>query len=338
MSKIGLLFFPRSPDTVVRTVRLMEELGYDLLGLVDSHALSMDVYVGLTLAATHSSRLRLGPCVTNPVTRDLSVTASAIASVDMVSGGRAYLGISRGFSGSRAVAIEPATTSAMAEVVPQLRALIAGRSAEIHGRNIRLKWTQHSIPIMVAGSGPRALRIAGHVADAVLVHMGLFPEVVRDALEQVRRGAEEAGRDWRELDIWVFGAAACSEDGRKARSSVKGAVAGMGASVFSPSSQGKRLPPGLEDAVSRLRREYMVTEHMQLDEDHNVALIDRLGLADYLLDRFAFAGTPDEFRRKIRQIEALGVDKFLFNVCMSADLEGDVRTIAAALGLAPKQR
>jgi len=329
----GLVFFPRSPDLVVRTVRLMEELGYDLAGLIDSHALSMDVYVALTLAAANTSRLRIGPCVTNPVTRDLSVTASAIASVDLASGGRAYLGISRGFSGARAVGVTPAATSAMARVIPHLRALLAGRETTMDGRTMRIAWARRAVPIYLAASGPRGLRIGGRVADGVLMHMGLFPEVVQAALEHVRVGAGEAGRDWRDLDLCVYGAAACSPDGRAARDSVRGAVAGMGASVFSPGPEGKQLPPELEAAVARLRREYLVTGHMQAGDEHNVGLMERLGLTDYLVDRFAFAGTPEEVRRKVDGLKALGVTRFVFNVCMSPDIERDARALAQALRL-----
>lgn len=337
MSQYGLVFFPHNPTQVVRTARLMDELGYDRLGLIDSHALSMDVYVALTLAAKETSRLSLGPCVTNPVTRDLSVTASAIASVDVVSGGRAFLGISRGFSGARAVALTPSTTTAMAKVVPDLRALIGGRAITIDGRPVRIAWSRRALPIHIAASGPKGLRIAGCVADGVLMHMGVFPDVVRAALDQVRLGAEEAGRDWREVDIWVYGAAACSDDGEAARHSVKGAVAGMGASVFSPTTEGKHVAPELEQAVARLRQEYLVTEHMQVGDEHNVALMERLGLADYLIERFAFAGTPEELRRKLDGLREIGVNKFMFNVCMSSNLEKDIQVLARALQLGSRQ-
>lgn len=242
-------------------------------------------------------------------------------------------GISRGFSGSRAVGIEPSKTSALAAVVPRLRALMAGSSVDADSRTIRLAWSRRSIPIIIAGSGPLALRIVGQVADGALLHMGLFPDVLADAVAEIRRGAEEAGRDWRKIELSVFGAAACSEDGEAARRSVKATVAGMGASVFSPSTVGKRLPPELEAPVARLRREYLVAEHMQLGDRYNADLIDRLELSDYLLDRFAFAGTPEELRAKVERIESMGIESFMFNVCMSADLKHDARMIAEALDL-----
>lgn len=331
MATFGLVFTPRSPDTVIRATRLMDELGFELVGLIDSHSRAMDVYVALTLVAANTSRLRLGPCVTNPVTRDLTVTAAAMASVDLVAPGRTYLGISKGFSGVGAVGIRPTATSAMADVVPQARALLAGESVALDGRTARVVWSRRALPVYIAASGPKALQIGGRVADGVFVHMGHFPDVVEDSLAYVRRGAEEGGRDWRTLDLWLYGAAACAEDGRAAREAVKGAVAGMGASVFSPTTAGKRVPGELEGAVAELRRQYAVTQHMQPGAGANEHLIDRLGLTEYLLDRFAFVGTPGEIREKVKRLEALGVERFLMNLSMSEDLERDIRLLAQAL-------
>lgn len=331
MPTFGLVFTPRSPDTVVRAARLMEELGFELVGLVDSHSRAMDIYVAMTLVAANTSRLKVGPCVTNPVTRDLTVTAAAMASIELLAPGRTYLGISRGFSGTGAVGIRPTTTSAMADVIPQVRALLAGDSVTMGGRTAQMAWTRLAMPVYIAASGPKALAIGGRVADGVFMHMGHLPDVVTDSLAHVRRGAEEAGRDWRKLDLWLYGAAACTEDGHAARHAVKGAVAGMGTSVFSPTTEGKRVPRELEGAVAELRRQYAVTRHMDPGEDTNEHLIDRLGLTDYLLDRFAFAGTPEEIRRKVQRLEALGIERFLLNLSMSNDLEHDIRLLAQAL-------
>ncbi len=333
MSSFGLQFFPRTATGVAGTAALMDELGYDLLGLIDSHALAMEVYVALTLAATRSTRILLGPCVTNPVTRDLSVTAAAAASLDLVSGGRAFLGISRGFSGVRAVGLRPGTASSMAEAVPRLRALMSGDPVEADGRAMRLAWSKHAVPIMIAASGPKALTFAGRVADSVLVHLGTSPAVVSAAVARVRDGAKEAGRDPDAVEIWAFGAAVCSPDGKAARASVKSTVAGMGAMVFAPDTTGKHVPADLEQPIAELRREYRVTQHMLPGEDHNVRLIERLGLADYLVDRFAFAGTPDDIRKKVAALEAIGVTRVIFNLATSPDIDADARALATALGI-----
>ena len=121
MSQIGLVFTPRSPAQIVSTVQAMEERGFTLAGMLDTHSRSMDVYVALAIAAASSSRIRLGPCVTNPTTRDISVSAAAIASINLLAPSRTYLGLSKGFSGTAAVGVTTSKTSSLLKIVPQMR-------------------------------------------------------------------------------------------------------------------------------------------------------------------------------------------------------------------------
>ena len=331
MSRIGLVFTPRSPAQVAETIRTMEGRGFTFAGLLDTHSRSMDVYVALSIAAQNSSRIPIGPCVTNPTTRDISVTAAAISSVNLLAPGRTYLGISKGFSGTAAVGVATSKTSSMAEIVPQVRALIAGGPVQAGGRSMQVHWSREAVPIYLAASGPLALRIGGRVADGVIVHMGHFPDVVQDAFRFVSEGAREAGRSADDLDLWVYGAAACSADGEAARENVKGAIAGMATSVFSPTTKGKRVPAELEPAIAELRTGYAIDRHMQPGIATNEQLIDRLGLSRYLLDRFAFAGTAKELREKKGRLEALGVKKILLNISMSQNPPETVRALADAL-------
>ncbi len=175
MARVGLVFTPRTPSQVAETVEAIEQCGFSFAGLIDSHSRAMDVYVALAIAAAHTSRILIGPCVTNPNTRDISVTASAISSIQALAPGRTYLGISKGFSGTGAAGVATAKTSSLAQVVPQLRGLIEGRPVEIGGRSVRIGWAKGGIPIYLAASGPMALRIAGEVADGAIVHMGHYP-------------------------------------------------------------------------------------------------------------------------------------------------------------------
>ena len=128
--------------------------------------------------------------------------------------------------------------------------------------------------------------------------MGHFPSVVEDAFRFVKEGAVEFRRTLENLDLWLYGAGDCNSDGEAARDNVKGAIAGMATSVFSPTTKGKRVPTELEPAISELRASYAIDKHMQPGIATNEQLIDRLGLSRYLIDRFAFAGTARELREK----------------------------------------
>jgi 5,10-methylenetetrahydromethanopterin reductase len=194
-----------------------------------------------------------------------------------------------------------------------------------------LYWGGAKVPIYIAASGPLALRIAGKVADGVIMHMGHFPEIIADAFGYIDQGAREAGRSREDIDIWLYGAGECRTDGDEARESVKGAIAGMGASVFSPNTKGKHVPAAFETGANQLRCEYTLTRHMAPGVQTNEQLIDRLGLTNYLLDRFAFAGTARELREKRQQLEAHGINNFLLNISMSTKPTETVRALADAL-------
>jgi len=335
MSQVGLVFAPRSPEQIAETIRVMEERGFGLAGLLDTHSRSMDVYVALSIAAANSSKIRIGPCVTNPNTRDISVTAAAISSIDRMAQGRTYLGISKGFAATGAVGVATSKTSSLDHIVPQIRALVAGEAVQAEGRSMQVHWSSGRVPIYLAASGPMALRIAGRVADGAIMHMGHSPEVVADVFRHVKDGALETGRDPSHLDLWLYGAGSCGNDGDAARESIKGAIAGMAASVFRPNTKGKRVPAELEKPIAELRTNYSIDRHMQPGIPTNVQLIDRLGLSNYLLDRFAFAGTPKQVRDKKTTLEKLGVRNFLLNIAMSQDPPETVRTLADALELEP---
>jgi alkanesulfonate monooxygenase SsuD/methylene tetrahydromethanopterin reductase-like flavin-dependent oxidoreductase (luciferase family) len=337
MSQVGLVFAPRSPEQIAQTIRVMEERGFALAGLLDTHSRAMDVYVALAIAAANSSKIRIGPCVTNPNTRDISVTAAAISSIDRIAPGRTYLGISKGFAATAAVGIATSKTSSLNEIIPQIRTLIAGDSVQADGRSMQVHWSRARIPIYIAASGPMALRIAGRVADGAIMHMGHSPEVVADVFRHVKDGALEAGRDAGDLDLWLYGASNCSSDGDAARESVKGAIAGMGASVFRPNTNGKHVPPAFAGPVAELVASYAIDRHMQPGIPTNEQLIDRLGLSNFLLDRFAIAGTPSQVRDKKRALEGLGVRNFLLNITMSQDLPETVRALADALEIQPER-
>src|SRR5438093_9585550 len=138
--------------------RLGESVGFDYLWLSGSHALWREPYALRALIAEHTERLRLGTCVTNPGTREPSVTASALATLDELSGGRMDLGIGRGDSARRVLGKAPITLEHTEEAIRVIRALVAGEAIVYEGTELQLTWTgKWTLPIWVAGYGPMAL-------------------------------------------------------------------------------------------------------------------------------------------------------------------------------------
>src|SRR6478609_8937254 len=162
--------FPLKPEnTLERTVALTrkaEAAGFTAGWLFDSHVLWRDPYPLLTLMAQATDRMRLGTCVTNPATREPTVTASLLAVLDELSGGRMDLGIGRGDSARRVLGKAPTTMATLEQSIGLIRDLVEGRVAEDEGTELRLPWTgAWNLPVWVAGYGPIALAMTGRVAD-----------------------------------------------------------------------------------------------------------------------------------------------------------------------------
>src|SRR5437016_10636998 len=172
MLSFGVCFMADPPvSRVVELTKLAEDLGFDHAWIWDSHVLWEEVYPIFALQAAATSRIRLGPCVTNPATRDPTVTARALATLNEISGGRMVMGIGRGDSARRVLGQKPVSVEQLEADCRLIRDLAAGREVSYDGVKIRLKWAEHELPIWIAGYGPKALRAAGRVADGVIIQL-----------------------------------------------------------------------------------------------------------------------------------------------------------------------
>src|SRR6185436_16648804 len=181
--------------------RQAEAAGFDYGWLFDSHVLWREPYVLLTLMAQASERLRLGTCVTNPATREPSVTASALAVLDELSGGRMDLGIGRGDSARRVLGKPPTSMKTLEEAISVIRDLVEGRAVTFEGTELVFPWTgKWKLPIWVAGYGPMALAMTGRVADGLILQLA-DPDLIRWFVDQVREAAAGAGRDPKAIQV-----------------------------------------------------------------------------------------------------------------------------------------
>lgn len=269
-----------------------------------------ELYVALTLAALNTSRVRLGPLVTNPLTRHLVVTASAIASVDEVAGGRAVLGIGSGDSAIFTVGAPPATVAGLEDAVVTLGRLTSGTAVERDGRRWQVHRATRRVPVYLAAEGPRTLELAGRVADGVIVGLGLTPEVIRLSLAAIERGARAGGRTSADLDVWWFAKTNLAETRRAAVEPITMALAASANHAFRFTLEGKGVPPDLHEKIRGLQREYNAHQH-EIAGAANAALTERWGLTDYLADRFAFAGTARDCIAQVRRAMGAGARQFV---------------------------
>ncbi|MGZ3599749.1 MAG: LLM class flavin-dependent oxidoreductase, partial [Ktedonobacterales bacterium] len=170
MLSFGFTIKPNmAPARVVALTRQAEAAGFTYGWIFDSHVLWLEPYPLLTMMALNTTRMRLGTCVTNPAVRDPTVTASLLATLNVISGDRMDLGIGRGDSSRRVLGKKPTTLADLAEAVERIRRLAEGMPADYEGEQIRLEWASGKLPVWIAGYGPKALRLAGQIADGVIL-------------------------------------------------------------------------------------------------------------------------------------------------------------------------
>ena len=309
--KFGVTMFPNSLDDVAKAARLAEQMGFDYVGVADSQSLARELYVTLGVVAASTERVLLGPTVSNPLTRHPAVAASAIASINELSRGRAFLGLGSGDSAVLNLGLRPARLAELHHYIQSVREMLAGETAEYRGDRAHVRWSSTAIPIAMSAEGPRTLAMAGSMADAAIIHTGLTTEVLQDTVARIREGERAAGREEGSAGVWAFAKCNIADDRQEAIEEIKMALAASGHHAFRFTLEGKNVPEQYREAVSILHHEYEAAEHEQVGQTRNATLTDELGLTDYFADRFAIVGTPEECRAKTQSIFDAGVDVLL---------------------------
>jgi 5,10-methylenetetrahydromethanopterin reductase len=297
---------------LVERARLAEGNGYGTVWVADER-FYREVYSCLGQLAAHTSRVLLGPCVTDPFARHPALTAMAIATLDEISGGRAILGIGAGISGFAELGIERRRPArAISEAIDMIRALLRGETVDHHGEVIefnhgRLSFSppRPGIPVYVASNGPLGQRVAAELADGVIMEACGSAAEVRAFRAVVDSAARNAGRDPRAIQIIARLNTCIAADGRVARDAVRPSVARyLGAGRLrsrTAASQGLTLPADAVATVAGAAYAAGVTPYMPL-----LPLI-----TDRHVDAFTLAGTTDEVAEHAIALGEAGIDAII---------------------------
>jgi 5,10-methylenetetrahydromethanopterin reductase len=326
-ARLGLLCLPRSVASAVADARLAEDVGFALVGVADSQSVFRELYATMALCAQATQRVRIGPSVTNPVTRHPAVAASGMATIDEIAPGRAFFGIGSGDSAILNLAERPATLADMRAYVEIVRGLQTKGEAEWRGRTARLTWAPRAVPIYLSAEGPRTLELAGEIADGVIVNVGLEPSLVRDAVAHVHAGARRAGRDPSAVDLWTLVRANVTDDVAGGIDEIRMELASNAHHVFRFTLEGKHVPDDLADAIRRVQKGYQPAAHEALGPSPNARLLDaEPALRAYLADRFAVVGPAATCAEKLRGVVEAGIDGLLVTGFV-ADRVGLIRAL-----------
>ncbi|QJW37279.1 TIGR03842 family LLM class F420-dependent oxidoreductase [Cellulosimicrobium protaetiae] len=309
---------------VVDLARQAETYGFSHVWTFDSHLLWEEPFVVYSqiLSATH--RVTVGPMVTNPATRDVTVTASLFATLNEMFGNRTICGIGRGDSAVRVINGRPVTLAELREAIGVIRGLASGETVEYRGSTLRLPWNPDSrLPVWVAAYGPKALALTGEVGDGFILQLA-DPDVVAWSVAAVRSAAERAGRDPDAVRIcvaapaYVTGTAPSNgEAGRRALAHAYDQCRWFGGMVgnhvaeivarYGPGGSeegaGVTIPHALTDFVAG-REGYDYNEHGRAGNTHTTFVTDEI------VDRFCLVGPPERHVERLQELAALGVDQF----------------------------
>ena len=297
--EFGVGLFPTEPlPKMMRLAKLSEELGFSHVWIGDSHLIWREAYVNMAAVALNTSKVKIGTGVTNPLTRHPSVVASAYATLEELAPGRFIVGIGLGDSSVETMGMKPARLPYFENTISQMRALLAGEEVQLETGKIHLKHPcQEKVPIYIAASGPKMLELSGRIADGVIVLVGVADEYLRQAKERIEAGANAAGRKLSDINLVLWVPCAVS-DRAPAKDAVKAHVARV---VAHP--QPYVLDEKEQKVLAEIRRTYDYYHHMEQEANHAEVI------PDWLVDKFAVAGTVSECRAQVERIKKSGIQQ-----------------------------
>ena len=308
---------PRRPQEMGEHTRLAEANGFAMVMTGDNPSVFGEHFASLALIAINTTTARVGSFISNTLTRHPAISALGLATIDALAPGRAFLGLSSGDTAATNLGLKPATVAQMEAYITAIKDLHAKGEATWEGAKIQAAYKRPGLPVFMAAGGPRTLRLAGRVADGVFVETGLLPEVIEDARRQIAAGAAEAGRSPDDIEVWFHARAAIAESREAALALASASIAGIGKRLARNGGRGKLIPERLWPAIQELGERYDNMNHVGDSRPAaNAPLLDQLGLSDYLADRFALVGTPEDYRTRLTQLRALGVQ----NIAVAATM------------------
>jgi probable F420-dependent oxidoreductase len=304
----GVTVLPDPPYTrFLELIELAEQHGFDYGWTYDSHYLWQESVPLLTLAADRTSRIKLGHFVTNPGTREPTVLASAYATLHDISEGRMVMGIGRGDSARRTIGLQPVKMAEFEQACRMIKDLMNGRPVEWNSKELKLEWarTEPAIPLYVAGYGPKALAVAGRVSDGVIIQLA-DPVIIEWIMATARDAAEAAGRDPDALECIVGAPSKVSDDIVACREEVRwfpAMVSNHVMDLIEKYGWDSDIPSELTDFV-KTRKGYDYKDHSRVGAKHGEFVTDEI------CERFSVIGSVEQCTKKLRELDAVGVDQF----------------------------
>ena len=316
--KFGIEFVPQIPlKELVRLVKIAEDVGFEYAWITD-HYNNKNVYETLALIASETETIKMGPGVTNPYVRSPAISASAIATIDEISEGRATFGIGPGDKATfDALGIEwTKPVSTIKAAIADINTLLAGEKTEAGAALGGVKKVQDAIPIYMGAQGPKMLETAGEIADGVLINAS-NPKDYEAAMPMIKKGLAAAGGD-KSFDVGAYTATSIGPDSDAAKNAAKIVVAFIAAGSPPPVIERHGLPEGFNTKMGDFLAK----------GDFGGAIG---AVTDEALDAFSVCGTPEEFIPKIEGLAEMGVTQYVAGSPVGKNVEESIKLLGEVI-------
>ncbi len=325
---IGLVLQTDPPATrVIELARRADDSGFSHVWTFDSPVLWQEPFVIYAQVLAATSRVTVGPMVTNPRSREPSVTASLFATLNDMFGNRTVCGIGRGDSAMRVLGRSPASLATLSRAMRVIRDLAEGRAVDYEGTVIRIPWVRDGrLQVWMAGYGPKALKMCGEEADGFILQCA-DPDIARWTIGAVRAGAVAAGRDPSALTMCVAAPAYIGTDLAHMREQTRwfGGMVGNHVAdlVARYGDSGEAVPRALTDYI-KAREGYDYSHHGK-PGNPSTAFVP-----DDIVDRFCLLGPPEQHLDRLAELREIGADNFSIYLMHDAP-DVTMETYAAAV-------
>ena len=318
--KFNLNFGQQKPlPEVIEWWKAADKAGMDALGFPDSPVQMPEVYICQTLAALNTEHVQLIPGVTNPMTRHPSVAASALATIETIAPGRVQLGIATGDSAIWGTGGKFSTVEHLREYIIAVKGLCRGEEVEYRGKKFKSlfgNWQKpFELPVIVACSGPKVLKMSAQVADGMFIVMGMAPENIKYVKGIIKEGCEEAGRNPDELELWWGGGITFADSVEEAMENSLGANVSW---MVMGSMEGKQIPEEYKEPLRELAKGTHTFSQTYFNPNRTSDTIKRakeLGVYDWLQTRASrLGGTPDDVVKRFEEFRQMGLTNWLYTI------------------------
>lgn len=304
---IGIVLQTTPPASQVIDLAVKADAqGFSHVWTFDSHILWEEPFVIYSQILAKTKNVIVGPMVTNPATRDWTVTASLFATLNEMYGNRTVCGIGRGDSAVRVTNGKPTTLATLRESIDVIRELSNGREVDYNGSKIKFEWASKSkCEVWVAAYGPKALQLTGEVGDGFILQLADI-DIAAWTIDAVRKAARDAGRDTKAVKICVAAPAYVGDDLAHMREQCRwfgGMVGNHVADIVARYGDSSAVPAALTDYIKG-RQGYDYKQHGQAGNTHTTFV------PDAIVDRFCILGNVDEHLKRLKALQEIGVDQF----------------------------